>query len=174
MALSLDNFYEIIKVETGLSVVFDEGQDVETPEMPYISANMLDEKKYKMHQVLSSQLPDAPFTKTYASPSETFFQLGVIYAADQFPEAREMIRKLYMYMLTDKFKLAMKREADDCSVKIVSSIRETKIPKEDIFERRLTFDVVFLWTDYYEEPTGEVIESAEVTGEVVANESEYS
>lgn len=164
--LDLDGFNDIIKAAAGLSVVFDEGQDVETPEMPYISANMLDEKRYKMHQVLSKTDENPPFAKTYASPVETFFQYGVIYAADQFDLARAKIRELYMYMLTDKFKLEMKR-LDDVSCKIVSDIRETKIVKGDIFERRLTFDVVFLWTDYYIDPASDTIDTAEVEGEVV-------
>ena len=165
--LDLDGFNALVKTATGLGVVFDEGQDVETPQMPYISANLIDEKRYKGHQVMSETTVVGPnVEKRYACPVETSFQYGAVYAADQFPEARAKIRELYMYLLTDKFKLAMKR-LDDVSMQITSAIRETKILKGDIFERRLTFDVVFHWTDYYVDSTSDVIDTAELEGEVV-------
>ncbi len=162
MALDLDGFNALITTETGIALVFDEGQDVETPTLPYISANLIDEKPYKPFQAQTSfEVVDDVPTKTYAIPTETAMQYGVVYVADQFAEARAMIRKFYNYLHTDKFKLAMKR-LDDVSLQVISGIRELKINKGGLFERRLTFDVLFHWTDYYIETNSDAIDSAEV------------
>jgi hypothetical protein len=145
--LNLSAIYSIIKNATGIDVVFDEGQNVETPPMPYITAALVDEKRYKGFQrmTMTVMVGSTP-NKTYAIPVETTMQLGVVYEAGQFVAARNKIRDLYAYMMTDEWRNAMKA-LDDVSAQIISPIRELRINKAELFERRLTFDVTFHWTD---------------------------
>lgn len=156
----LDGFHELVLLETGLTI-YDEGQDESAPPMPYIGMNGIDEKKYRPHQILKESFETSGEPGTlYLNPSETIVQYGVVYESGQAPEARDMIRKLYNYLCTDRFKAAMKR-LDGLSLSIVSNVRETKINRGEFFERRFTFDVKFFWQDQYSEVQSDTIDAVE-------------
>jgi hypothetical protein len=65
-----------------------------------------------------------------------------------------------MYLSTDEFRVAMNK-LDDLSVQIISPIRELKISKGEFYERRLTFDLTFHWTDTYVVESAKIIDSVE-------------
>lgn len=156
---NLDGFHELVLLETGLKV-YDEGQNETALKMPYIGFTGVDEKKYRPNQILKETFETSGEPGTvYLNPTETIIQYGVVYEAEQAPEARDMIRKLYNYLCTDEFKMAMKR-LDGLSLSIVSNVRETKINRGEFFERRYTFDVRFFWQDQYIKAQSDTITSA--------------
>lgn len=164
MAFPLTRLFGIITLRTGLVVVAD-GQDTETPPMPYILATLIQEPKYKSWQTLRYDIETSGEPgRIYVNPTVTQMQFSVVYPAQKVAACRAMARLLYNYFSTDGFELALKR-IDNVSLVTASEIRELKVAKANFFERQNSFDCNLLWADSITESFVDTIESADVQQE---------
>lgn len=154
--LGLGDIHKTIESSTGLKI-YASGQDVESAPLPFIMYQVLQEPKWKEYQRLHKITKvDGVYQNSYEFPTQTDIQYSVHYTSKQMAAARKMIRRLYMYLSTDEFKMTL----DGVGFTIMSAIRETQVLKDQFFEQQESFDVRWLWRDGMKSTTAETIESA--------------
>ncbi len=154
--LGLGTIHKTIEAAIGLKI-FASGQDVETAPPPFVMYQVLQEPKWKEYQRLHKITKiDGVYVNSYEFPTQTEVQYSVHYTSKQMADARKMIRKLFMYLATDEFKMTL----DGVGFTIISAIRETQVPKDQFFEQQQSFDVRWLWRDGMKSNTAETIETA--------------
>lgn len=155
--LRLDIIHKLIETATGLKIYAD-GQDVETVKTPFLMYTEIPgEDKYKEYQALTrTEYAAGVYTERVELPTKSDFQYSVHYTAAERREARNMIRKLYLYFCSPGFRLALDRaehdsdlgkKIDSVGFTIISAIRTAAPIKGEFFERQYMFDVRWLWRD---------------------------
>ena len=164
MGLPLTEIFGIITLKTGLKVIAD-GQDSETPPLPYILATLIQEPKYKSWQTLRYDIETSGEPgRMYVTPTKTQMTFSVVYASQKVSACRSMARYLFKYFATDDFQLRLKR-LDNVSLVTASEIRELKVAKANFFERQCSFDCNIFWADSITESSVDIIEEVQVERE---------
>ncbi len=152
--------------------IFADGQDTETPPLPFITYSTLREEKYKEYQRMKYiRIVEGERQTHYENPTMTEIQYSVHFEAKQLDEAKRMISRLYNYLTTDEFKQGsfvtvdgvpeFQNPLDGVGFTIISDVRPNTVPKNDFFERQFSFDVRWLWRDGIKITSAETIEEAD-------------
>ena len=166
--LQFNLIHQLFKAKVGLNFHMA-GQDAETGNLPLVEFDIINELKYKPHQILKeySDLGPDP-TVEYKNPTTTDVQYSVVNKGESttgngIVEKKERLESLYGYIVSDEFQINMKKI--NIGFDIISPVTEIKISKEKFFERRFIFEIKYFWADVRTNVEGSFIETINWTNE---------
>ena len=136
---------------------------------PFIVYDLVWEDSYKPHQVMKKyETYLDSVVVSYKIPMQFTYQYTLVFA-DNDPSCATITQKLFRYLLTDRFKNAIKRL--NVEYNVLTNLKENNIPiqgfKDRQFQIQIRYDWSDLWTDYDPDSAVESIDTVEVEQEAV-------